>query len=95
MDRMISVKLYEAIGIDRQVLAMAPPGDLRDVLQGLSWGVVVDPRPEAVADGLRQVVTSPPAARHVDPDGRYDRARLVADLSLILDEVYGAPGARA
>jgi hypothetical protein len=89
MDRLISVKLYEAIGVGRQVLAMAPLGDLRDVLEGLSWGVVVDPRPDAVAEGLERIVASPPAARPVDPDGRYDRARLVADLAGILDDVRG------
>ena len=95
MDRMVSVKLYEAIGVDRPVFAMAPPGDLRDVLEGLAWGVVVDPRPEAVAEGLKQLVIDAACRRTVDPDGRYDRARIVADLARILDEVCRAPGARA
>ena len=83
----IPVKLYEAIGLDRPVLAMTPPGDLRDILEGLEWGIVVEPRPEAVADGLERIVAVPPAGRRVDPDGRYDRARLVEDLAGIFDEV--------
>lgn len=88
-DLLIPVKVFEAIGLDRPVLAMTPPGDLRDVLESLGWGIVVEPHPEAVAEGLKRLVASPPAARQVDPDGRYDRARLVEELARIMDEVRG------
>ena len=90
VDLIIPVKVYEAIGLDRPVLAMTPPGDLRDVLEGLGWGIVVDPRPEAVADGLERIVAFPPASRRVDPDGRYDRAKLVEDIVRILEDVVRA-----
>ena len=38
-------KLYDAIGLDRPVVAMLPPGDAREVLAGLDWGIVCDPEP--------------------------------------------------
>jgi glycosyltransferase involved in cell wall biosynthesis len=88
IDLIIPVKVYEAIGLDRPVFAMTPRGDLRDVLEGLGWGVVVEPRPEAVAEGLGRLVSSPPATRRVDPSGRYDRAKLADEVVRILDAVY-------
>jgi glycosyltransferase involved in cell wall biosynthesis len=80
-------KLFEAIGLDRQVLAMAPEGDTRSILAELDWGVVVDPTPSAVADGLARLVASPLPRRPADPEGRYERRALAARLGEVLDQV--------
>jgi glycosyltransferase involved in cell wall biosynthesis len=90
-DLFVGGKLFEAIGLDRQVLAMAPAGDTRAILAELDWGVVVDPTPAAVADGLARLVSLPPPQRRADPDGRYERRALTARLGEVLDEVAGRP----
>lgn len=86
-DLFVGGKLFEAIGLDRQVLAMAPEGDTRSILAELDWGVVVDPTPSAVADGLARLVASPPPRPPADPDGRYERRALAARLGEVFDEV--------
>jgi glycosyltransferase involved in cell wall biosynthesis len=86
-DLFVGGKLFEAIGLDRQVLAMAPEGDTRSILAELDWGVVVDPTPSAVADGLARLVASPPPRRPADPEGRYERRALAARLGEVLDQV--------
>jgi glycosyltransferase involved in cell wall biosynthesis len=87
MERYVSVKLYEAIGLDLQVFAMAPDGDLRNVLLGLQWGIVAEPDQESVARAFEELIASPPPTRRADPDGRYDRARLAGEVARILDAV--------
>ena len=87
MAQFIGAKLYDAIGLDRPVVAMLPPGDARDVLAGLDWGIVCDPEPGSVADALERFLDTPPQDRPADPDGRYDRAMLARRLGGLLDEL--------
>jgi glycosyltransferase involved in cell wall biosynthesis len=82
----VGAKLYDYIGLDKQVFAMLPEGDARDVLRKLDWGVIVDPEPSSVADGLECLLDAPAPARRADPGGMYDRARLAGELGRILDE---------
>jgi hypothetical protein len=82
----VGAKLYDYIGLDKQVFAMLPEGDARDVLRNLDWGVIVDPEQSSVADGLERLLDAPPPARRADPGGLYDRARLAGELGRILDE---------
>lgn len=85
-DLFVGAKLFEAIGLDRQLLAMAPPGDTRDILAELDWGVVADPEPSSVADALLRLLDSPPPEGRADPTGRYERSRLAARLADVLAE---------
>ncbi len=86
-DLFIGAKLFDAIGLDRQLLAMAPPGDTRDILAELNWGVVADPEPSSVADALLRLLDSPLPEGPADPAGRYDRSGLAARLATVLAEV--------
>lgn len=86
MDLFVSGKLFDAIGLDRPVLAMVPPGDARDVLTGLDWGVVADPEAGSVAAALERVWTGAYRTGTADPEGRFDRRRLTEDLAAILAE---------
>jgi glycosyltransferase involved in cell wall biosynthesis len=91
-DLFVGAKLFESIGLNRQVLAMAPPGDARAILSELDWGVVADPRPESVADAILTIVDAPAASRQADPEGRYDRRRLAAVLAGVLGDVARSTG---
>ncbi len=95
MEQFIGAKLYDAIGLDRPVVAMLPPGDAREVLAGLDWGIVCDPEPGSVADALERFLETPPSDRPADPDGRYDRAMLARRLGSLLDEVRATAADRA
>jgi glycosyltransferase involved in cell wall biosynthesis len=86
-DAVITGKLFDYLGMDKPVLAVAPAGDLRALLQELHWGVVADPEPGSIADALLRLVDAPPVVGRADPEGRYDRRRLAAQLSSLLDEV--------
>jgi len=88
----VGAKLYDYLALDKQVLAMVPPGDARDVLAGLGWGIIADPEPNAVAAALGRLVDEPPPARRADPEGRYDRVRVAARLGALLDELVRADG---
>jgi glycosyltransferase involved in cell wall biosynthesis len=93
MEVFVGAKLYEYLALDQQVLAMVPPGDARDVLAELDWGIIADPEPHAVAAALERLVNEPPPARRADPVGRYDRARIGALLDRLVDaERHGMPG---
>lgn len=91
-DLFVGAKLFEAIGLDRQVLAMAPAGDTREILTELDWGVVADPEPSAVADALIRLLDAAPPSRRADPTGRYERSRLVGRLAEVLAEAAGVDG---
>ena len=86
-DADVNAKLYEYLGLDLPVLAVAPAGETRETLDALGWGVGVDPRPAAIADGLRAIMARPRPDRPADPEGRYDRRRLAAQLAGLLDEI--------
>ena len=68
---------------------MLPPGDSRDILTGLGWGVVCDPDPIEVEFAVERLVDLPPPARPADPDGRYDRVALAGMLADSLADVAG------
>jgi glycosyltransferase involved in cell wall biosynthesis len=80
-------KLMEYVGLDRPILAVVPEGDARALLRELDWGIVADPTPEGVADGIERLLAAPRPTRPADPEGRYDRANLTRRLADLLDEV--------
>jgi glycosyltransferase involved in cell wall biosynthesis len=89
----VGAKLYDYLALDKQVLAMVPPGDARDVLAELDWGIIADPEPDAVAAALGRLVDEPPPTRRADPQGRYDRARVAGRLGALLDALVDAGSA--
>lgn len=78
-------KLYEYIGLGVPILAVVPAGDARWVLESLDWGIVADPDPRSVCDGLIRLFEEPQASGDADPEGRFDRRRLTAELARVLD----------
>jgi glycosyltransferase involved in cell wall biosynthesis len=80
-------KLMEYLGQDKQILAVVPEGVARDVLRELDWGIIADPTPEGVADGLQRLLAAPPVTGRADPQGRYDRVNLTGRLAGLLDEI--------
>ncbi|HET7685938.1 MAG TPA: glycosyltransferase [Candidatus Limnocylindria bacterium] len=89
-DAVATGKLYEYLGLDLPVLAVVPPGEVRRILGELDWGVVADPTPRGVADGLARIMELPRPDRPADPERRYERAALTARLVELLDEVTAA-----
>jgi len=83
----IGGKLFDYLGQGKQILAMVPPGDARDVLSELEWGVVADPDPASVADAIARIVDLPRPDRVPDPERRYDREVLAGRLAGLLDRV--------
>jgi len=88
-DADVNAKLYEYLGLDLPVLAVAPRGETRATLEELGWGVGADPRPEAIADGLAAIMDLPRPDRRADPAGRYDRRMLSERLAGLLEELTG------
>lgn len=86
-DAVVAAKLYEYLGLDLPVLAIVPPGETREILRELDWGVATDPTPSGVADGIAAIMARPRATRVADPEGRYDRRTLSARLASLLDEL--------
>jgi hypothetical protein len=91
MDLFVGGKLYDYLGQNRQILAMVPQGDARDVLAGLGWGVIADPTPESVEAAVERLISQPAPAGPADPTGRFDRAALAGELAALLDDVAPAP----
>jgi glycosyltransferase involved in cell wall biosynthesis len=89
-----SGKLLEYIGLDRPILAVVPPGHARALLAELDWGIVADPTPAGVADGIERLLATPAPNRRADVEGRYDRANLTKRFAAVLDEVAGGRPAR-
>ena len=79
-------KLYEYIGLSVPVLAVAPPGDARQLLESLGWGVIAEPTPEGVAIGLRKLLASLSRGETADPSRKFDRRTLTVALAQSLDE---------
>jgi glycosyltransferase involved in cell wall biosynthesis len=86
-------KLMEYLGYDRQILAVVPEGQARQLLRELDWGIIADPTPQGVAAGLEQLLAAPAPTRRADPEGRYDRVNLAGRLAGYLDEVAGVGAA--
>lgn len=86
-DLFVGGKLFEYLGLNRQVLAVVPPGDARRLLNELDWGIVADPEPHAIAAALERLVESPPPNQEADPERRYERRSLATQLGTLLDGV--------
>lgn len=84
-----SAKLFDYLGLDRQVLAVAPPGEARRILAELEWGVGVEPSPDGFSDGVERLLAEPPPARLADPERRFERRSLSRRLADVLDGVSG------
>lgn len=83
----IGAKILEYLAFDLPILAVVPTGDARAVLDELDWGIVADPEPGAIADGLERLLEAPKPDRRADPEGRYDRAAQARRLAELLDSV--------
>ena len=83
----LTAKLFDYLGLDLPVLAVAPPGELRRVLGQLDWGIGADPTPEGVAQGITALIEAPHPGRHADTERRFERRRLTSQLASLLDEV--------
>jgi glycosyltransferase involved in cell wall biosynthesis len=93
MGQFVPGKLFDYLGQDKQILAVLPPGDAREILHELDWGVVADPDPDAVERAIERLIGLPPPARPADPDGRYERFGLAGRLAETLDQASGAEAA--
>jgi glycosyltransferase involved in cell wall biosynthesis len=93
MGQFVPGKLFDYLGQSRQILAVLPPGDARDILRELDWGVIADPDPADIERAIERLLVTAPPARLADPDGTYDRARLAARLAETFREAIAAdPG---
>jgi glycosyltransferase involved in cell wall biosynthesis len=82
----LGAKLFEYLASGKPLLAVLPEGDARTMLAELGWGIVADPTPAGVADGLGRLLDAPAPTNLPDPEGRYDRSRLARRLAEVLDE---------
>jgi len=85
-------KIFEYLGLDVPILAVAPEGEMRRVLTELRWGIAADPTPEGVAQGIEQIMDAPRPGRKADPDRHFERRHLSAALAGLLDEAVAARG---
>jgi glycosyltransferase involved in cell wall biosynthesis len=81
MGQFVPGKLFDYLGQSKQVLAVIPPGDARDILDELNWGVVADPDVTEIGRALERLIALPPPARAADPEGKYDRVALAGRLA--------------
>lgn len=93
-DQVAGTRLYEYIGLSKPILAVTPPGEVRRTLEQLDWGIVADPTPAGVADGLARIIEAPNPGRTADPEGVYERRMLTAQLARTFDDLTptGAEG---
>jgi glycosyltransferase involved in cell wall biosynthesis len=82
-------KLGEYLCFDHPILAVAPRGEGRDLVEHLPAGIVADVEPGSVADALERLLDHPPAPARADPAGRFDRINLARELAVQLDRVSG------
>lgn len=74
-------KLFDYLGQSKQILAVLPPGDARDILLDLGWGVIADPEVADIERAIERLMTLPPPTPPADPGGRYDREALAGRLA--------------
>ena len=89
--------MFDYIGLDRQILAAIPPGDVQTSFATLDWGIVVPPTADGIAEGSSALWTPPAPGRQADPDGRFDRVAIAPRLADLLDVLVargGAPSTR-
>jgi hypothetical protein len=90
MGQFVPGKLFDYLGQNRQVLAVLPPGDARQILEGLGWGVIAAPDVGEIERAIEHLMTLPPPARPADPEGKYDRMVLAGRLAETLRDAAGA-----
>ncbi len=81
MGQFVPGKLFDYLGQSKEVLAVLPPGDARDILNELQWGVVADPDVTDIERAIERLTGLPPPARAADPEGKYDRIALAGRLA--------------
>ena len=79
-----SAKLFDYLGLDRQVLAVVPDGEVRRILAELDWGFGVDPTPDGLARGIERLMAADPPTRGADPERRFERRSLAGRLASVL-----------
>lgn len=89
MGQFVPGKLYESLGQSKQVLAVLPPGDAREILQELDWGVIADPDVADIGRAIELLLTLPAPSRLADPSGKYDRVVLARRLADTLTAATG------
>jgi len=95
-DGLVPGKLYEYIGLRRPVLALAPPGEARDLVTSLRRGEVASPSSgEEIERALRTMVAHHrdgrlDAAYDLSARPEFDRARLAGELASVLDSAAAA-----
>ncbi len=82
-----SAKLFDYLGLDAPVLAVAPDGEVRRILAELDCGVAADATPEGLASGIERLMETPRADRPADPERRFERRSLTERLAALLDGV--------
>lgn len=92
MSQFVPGKLFDYIGLDAPVLAVVPTGEVRSVLQQLDWGVVTDPTPSGVADGLKRLLDGEHRTGTADRNRNFERIGLARALGSVFDEAISAPG---
>jgi glycosyltransferase involved in cell wall biosynthesis len=94
-DGLVPGKLYEYIGLGRPVLALAPPGEARELVTSLRRGEVASPSSvDEIERALRTMIAHYRAGRlegayDLSPRPEFDRARLAGDLASVLDATTG------
>ncbi len=74
-------KLFDYLGQGKQILGVLPPGDARDILLDLGWGVVADPEATDIEQAIERLMSLPAPTPPADPGGRYDREALAGRLA--------------
>ncbi len=87
-----SAKLFDYMGLDRWILAVAPDGEVRRILSELEWGIGVDPTASGLADGIERLLDVPTPTGPADPDRRFERRVLSRRLAEVLGRAIRQAG---